>query len=122
MILLLVLNHMLDTMNAPATPPSAVVIQPAVPPAVALPAAPAVAPPLSHASVVSRLPDIGQELHVCLEDFCALRAIDLTAKEDALAGLDFTPDVIPSVSLARLCKILGVGEGRALKLQVFCKT
>lgn len=120
---LFMLNRMLETMSTPAgTLPGAMAAQPAVPAAIPPPAIPAAAPPPPPASVVSRVPDVGQELHTCLEDFRALRGIDLTGAEDALASLDFTPDVIPSVSLARLCEVLGAVEGRALKLQIFCKT
>lgn len=68
------------------------------------------------------MPGVGSELQACLSDFAEARGIDLTGCEDALSVLEFTPDVIPQVSVTRLCEVTGAAEGRVVKLQAFCKT
>jgi hypothetical protein len=35
--------------------------------------------------------------------------------------LEFTPDIIPDIPVARLCEITGAVEGRLRKFQTFCK-
>lgn len=63
---------------------------------------------------------IGFELRACLDDFHKIKGIDFVPFHDALAGLDFTPDILPIVPLARLSQILDSAvEGKVLKLQAF---
>lgn len=69
----------------------------------------------------SPMPNIGFELRACLSDFAETKGIDMTGCEDALSVLEFTPDIIPHVSVARLCEVTSAVEGRVVKLQAFCK-
>ncbi|KAA1475512.1 hypothetical protein DENSPDRAFT_883621 [Dentipellis sp. KUC8613] len=66
-------------------------------------------------------PAAGTELHTCLTDFLEAKGIDFRGFENALLLLDFTPDVIPFVSISRLCEVTNSVEGRAIKFQAFCK-
>lgn len=66
-------------------------------------------------------PAPGSELHACLSDFAKAMDIDLSGCEDSLMVVEFTPDIIPDIPVARLCEITGVVEGRLRKLQTFCK-
>lgn len=70
---------------------------------------------------LSPLPASGSELHACLSDFAENTGIDLTACEDPLMVLELTPDIIPEVSVVRLCEVTGVVEGRVMKLQSYCR-
>ncbi|KAG2030297.1 hypothetical protein BDR03DRAFT_1017292 [Suillus americanus] len=75
-----------------------------------------------HASIpLSPLPASGSELHACLCDFAEATDIDLSSCEDLLVVMEFIPDVIPDIPVARLCEITGVVEGHLWKLQMFCK-
>ncbi|KAG1852273.1 hypothetical protein DFJ58DRAFT_661317 [Suillus subalutaceus] len=75
-----------------------------------------------HASIqLSPLPASGSELHACLCDFTEATDIDLASCEDSLVVMEFTPDIIPDIPVARLCEIMGVVEGHLRKLQMFCK-
>ncbi|KAI0682866.1 hypothetical protein BC835DRAFT_1398076 [Cytidiella melzeri] len=66
---------------------------------------------------------VGDEVLRCVQDFFAEQKIDLTAFVDVLVVHDFTPDIIPHVSIARLMEVLGgVTEGKALKFQLFCRS
>lgn len=64
------------------------------------------------------------ELHVCLEQLLIEKQVDFRGEVagDALAALDFSPDVIAGVPIVRLCEITNLNEGRARKLQLFCKS
>lgn len=65
-------------------------------------------------------PRPGQELRYCLVALHDTKGIDLLAAEGKLAEHDFTPDVIPDVPVAQLAALLGVTEGKVLKLRQFC--
>ncbi|KAL6303693.1 hypothetical protein BKA93DRAFT_817976 [Sparassis latifolia] len=71
--------------------------------------------------VFSPMPGRGAELRSCLSAFAEAKGIDLTACENDLLVLEFTPDVISEVSCARLCEVTGAVEGKVVKLQTFCK-
>ncbi|KAG0695438.1 hypothetical protein DFH29DRAFT_1005463 [Suillus ampliporus] len=86
------------------------------------PCSPSLARLTCHASIpLSPLPASGSELHACLRDFAEATDIDLASCEDSLVVMEFIPDIIPDIPVARLCEIMGVVEGRLQKLQMFCK-
>lgn len=64
------------------------------------------------------------ELHVCLEQLFVEKQVDFRgeAAGDALAALDFSPEVIASLPIQRLCEVTNLNEGRAHKLRLFCKS
>jgi hypothetical protein len=70
---------------------------------------------------LSPLPEVGSELQICLRDFTMAHSTNMTDCEAALSELEFTPDVIPHVSIERLCSVTGLVEGRVVKFQQFCK-
>lgn len=66
---------------------------------------------------------VGDEVTSCLNDFHKESGLDLTHFGGALIAHDFTPDVLPHLSIARLQKIFdGVAEGSVVKLQLFAKS
>ncbi|KII87546.1 hypothetical protein PLICRDRAFT_163749 [Plicaturopsis crispa FD-325 SS-3] len=82
----------------------------------------------THAMPMSPIPRPELELRACLTDFRSLntthsniKGIDFTASEEALAALDFTPDIVSEVPLAHLSEVLGAVQGRTLKFRRFCQ-
>jgi len=70
----------------------------------------------------SPLPELGLELHACLQKFAELEGgIDLTAFETQLRKEDYTPDIIPFVDDGELRKITGATAGAIIRLKKFCK-
>lgn len=61
------------------------------------------------------------ELHTCLVGFHGVQGIDILAREETLADLNLTPDIIHLVSISRLQELTGLSEGKAMKFQVYCK-
>ncbi|KAE9399508.1 hypothetical protein BT96DRAFT_761906, partial [Gymnopus androsaceus JB14] len=64
------------------------------------------------------------ELHACLEQLFIDKQVDFRGDvaENALAALDFSLDVIANVPIQRLCEVTNLIEGRARKLQLFCRS
>jgi hypothetical protein len=72
-------------------------------------------------TVESPLPEDGFLLRACLRDMAELEGIDLTSYEVQLRMEDYTPDIIPLVDDASLSRLIGITNGVAIKLKVFCK-
>jgi hypothetical protein len=83
----------------------------------------AVAVPSTNAPKVSRAHvAAGDEVTRCLQDFLSEQSVDLTAFDAALLALDFTPDLIPRLSIPRLLEVFdGIAEGTVLKFQLFAQ-
>lgn len=65
---------------------------------------------------------VGDEIRRCLQDFLAEHNIDLVPFLESLSVHDFTPDIIPHLSTARLLGVFdGVAEGSVVKFQLFAK-
>jgi len=78
---------------------------------------------LATAIAVSDLPmpEKGMELCACLHDFAKLEGINLTIHEIPLHLEDYSPDIIPFVDDAELCRITGATSGIVIKFKRFCK-
>lgn len=70
---------------------------------------------------LSPIPAAGTEIHSCLSAFLDSQGIDLRGSEDVLSMLELTPDIIGDVPVLRLCSLLDVVEGRAMKFQSFSR-
>ncbi|THV00005.1 hypothetical protein K435DRAFT_855107 [Dendrothele bispora CBS 962.96] len=60
------------------------------------------------------------DLAECLSDFFVKHQIDMRPCQEMLEGLSFTPDVIPDVSVERLCNVMNMVEGKVIKFRKFC--
>lgn len=69
----------------------------------------------------SPLPPRAEEIHQFLVALLAKRDVDLLSCEAALTAQDFTPDILPDVTLARLIEVTGAVEGRVMKMRQFAK-
>ncbi|KAF8996603.1 hypothetical protein BDQ17DRAFT_1249578 [Cyathus striatus] len=65
--------------------------------------------------------DESMKIHVCLNDFFNAKGIDLWFHESLLTTLDFTPDIIPTIPVIRLCEILDIPEGLGWKFNAFLR-
>ncbi|KAI0757493.1 hypothetical protein C8Q80DRAFT_1116617 [Daedaleopsis nitida] len=70
-------------------------------------------------TLMSPLPARGEELHQFLLALHAQKDIDLLACETSLAQQDFTPDIMPSLTLLQLKAVTGAVDGTLVKMQIF---
>ncbi|KAF5370678.1 hypothetical protein D9758_002058 [Tetrapyrgos nigripes] len=75
--------------------------------------------PVSSPSKVN--PELEFLLSKCLETFFLKHRIDLREAQAALQEVHFTPDIIPKVSITRLCEVTKCPEGKAIQFQSFCQ-
>ena len=82
---------------------------------------PAVAAPAPTPLPVRALPPVmtKDDILPCLTAFKDTRGIDFTLFADELAAKDYTPDIIPEISIPDLCAITGAVEGQVVKFKIF---
>jgi hypothetical protein len=69
----------------------------------------------------SPMPSKRSEIRASLSDFASAKGVDFTGFENELKDLDFTPDVVPAVAVARLQEVFNATEGQVIKYQMFCR-
>jgi hypothetical protein len=85
------------------------------------PCSPSIRSPRKPPPPMSPAPARGSELRAFLSDLASGTGIFLVTLEDRLQVLDFTPDVLPEVDVARLQEVLAVSEGQVYKVKIFAR-
>ncbi|KAK7445994.1 hypothetical protein VKT23_014617 [Stygiomarasmius scandens] len=84
------------------------------------PSPPSSAPPSSPPKVDS-VTDIESIIRTCPDKFFLEHHCDLRGSLDELKKLEFTPDVIPDVTVTQLVQVTQASEGAVIKFQRFCR-